>query len=81
MRTTLSLDEDVLQKARTLASQLHVPFKAVVNEALRLGLNELEKPSRQRPYKTVPHDMGLRSGLDLDNVQEMLAHAEGQAFR
>jgi hypothetical protein len=81
MRTTLSLDEDVLQKARTVASQLRVPFKTVVNEALRVGLTEVEKPAKQRPYRTVPHDMGLRSGLNLDNVQALLAQVEGEGFR
>ena len=81
MRTTLSLDEDVLQKARSVASQMRVPFKTVVNEALRVGLSEVERPAKQRPYKTVPHDMGLRSGFSLDNVQELLAQAEGEDFR
>jgi hypothetical protein len=81
MRTTLSLDEDVLQKARSVASQLHVPLKTVVNEALRAGLSEVEKPAKQRPYRTSPHPMGLRSGLSVDNVQELLAQAEGEGFR
>ena len=41
MRTTLSLDADVLEKARAVAGQLRVPFKTVVNEALRLGIEQL----------------------------------------
>ena len=81
MRTTLSLDEDVLEKARALASQLRVPFKTVVNEALRLGLSEVEKPAKQRRYKMIPHAMGLRKGYSLDNVQEVLSQAEGESFR
>jgi hypothetical protein len=81
MRTTLSLDEDVLQKARNVATRMRVPFKTVVNEALRVGLGEVEKPAKQRRYKTVPHDMGLRGGFNLDNVQEVLAQAEGESSR
>ena len=81
MRTTLTLEEDVLEKARALASRLHVPFKTVVNEALRLGLSEVEKPAKQRRYKMTPHAMGLRKGYNLDNVQELLAQAEGENFR
>ena len=55
MRTTLSVDEDVLEKARALAGRLRVPFKTVVNEALRRGLSEIEKPAKQRPYRgTIP---------------------------
>ncbi len=60
MRTTLPLDEDVLEKARALARRLHLPFKAVVNEALRLGLSEVEKPAKRRRYRTIPRAMGLR---------------------
>ncbi len=81
MRTTLALDEDVLQKARAAATRLRVPFKTVVNEALRLGLNEVEKPAKQRRYRTIPRAMGLRKGYNLDNIQELLAHAEGEDFR
>ncbi len=81
MRTTLPLDEDVLQKARAVAGQLRVPFKTVVNEALRLGLTEVEKPAKQRKYRTVARAMGLRRGYSLDNLQELLAQAEGEHFR
>lgn len=81
MRTTLPLDEDVLERARAVADQLHVPFKTVVNEALRLGLSEVEKPARQRRYRTNPHAMGLRRGHSLDNIQELLAQAEGEDCR
>jgi hypothetical protein len=80
MRTTLALDEDVLEKARAVASQLKLPFKTVVNEALRAGLKEVEKPA-QRPYRTVPRDMGLRKGYSVDNIQELLAQLEGEDFR
>ncbi len=81
MRTTISLDEDVLERARALAARLKVPFKTVVNEALRAGLRETEKPAKCRPYRTVATDMGLRPGFDLDNIAEVLAQAEGEDFR
>jgi hypothetical protein len=81
MRTTLSLDEDVLEKARKTAEKLRVPFKTVVNEALRQGLEAVEKPGRRRRYRTAPRDMRLKKGLDADNIQELLAQAEGEDFR
>jgi hypothetical protein len=81
MRTTLSIDEDVLERARNVAGRLRLPFKTVVNEALRIGLVEVEKPARQRCYRTKARDMGLQSGFSMDNVQELLAHAEGKDCR
>jgi len=81
MRTTLSIDDDVLERARTVAAKLSTPFKTVVNEALRAGLDQVEKPTKQRRYETKPHNMGLRHGRNLDNIQELLAQIEGEASR
>jgi len=81
MRTTLSIDDDVLERARAVAAKLRTPFKAVVNEALRAGLDFVELPAKRRPYKTEPHAMGLRSGRNIDNIQELLAQIEGEDSR
>ena len=82
MRTTLTLDDDVLDKARALAAKLHTPFRRVVNEALRAGLQTVEEPPKSRPYVTHPHHkMGLKAGMNLDNIQELLAQVEGEDHR
>ena len=81
MRTTISIDDDVMERARAIAAKMQAPFKAVVNEALRAGLDALEKPATRRPYKTKPHKMGLRSGRNIDNIQELLAQIEGEDSR
>ena len=81
MRTTLSLDDDVLDRARLIAAKLRKPFRAVVNEALRTGLTGLEEGARQRRYVTEPHAMGFRQGYDLDNIQELITQIEGETAR
>jgi Arc/MetJ family transcription regulator len=81
MRTTLTLDDDVIDKAKAVAAKRHLSFRAVVNEALRIGLEEVEKPATQRSYQTEPHAMGLRTGYNLNNIQELLAQAEGEDFK
>ena len=78
MRTTLTLDPDVAAKARNSAARLGRPFKEVINAALRVGLNELAKPSKSKPYRTIPRPMGLREGFSYDNIAELLAGAEGE---
>lgn len=78
MRTTLTLDADVSAKARRGAAKLGKPFKEVVNSALRIGLDEILKPAAAKPYKTKPRPMGLREGLNYDNISELLAQAEGE---
>ena len=81
MRTTLNLDEDVLDRARALAGRLHSPMRQIVNEALRAGLRVVEEPTRIRPYRTHPRKMGLKAGRNLDNIQELLAQVEGEDAR
>jgi len=78
MRTTITLDDDVLDRARSVAQKLGTPFRQVVNEALRAGLQAVEKPARAKTYRTVPHRLGLRTGMSLDNVQELMARIDGE---
>ena len=42
MRTALTIDNDVLERARIIAAKLRTLFKTVVNEALRIGLDHAE---------------------------------------
>lgn len=81
MRTTISIDDDVMERARALSVKLNTPFKKIVNEALRSGLEHVERPAKRRPYKTKSHAMGLRSGRNLDNIQELLAQVDGEDSR
>jgi len=81
MRTTLNVDDDVLDRARALATKRKVPFRLILNEALRAGLSAVEKPAKSRPYKTVARDMGHRPGMNLDNIQDLLAQVEGEDSR
>jgi hypothetical protein len=78
MRTTLTIDDDVLDRARAIAGRLRSPFRHVVNEALRAGLQAVEEPSRSRPYHTRPRKLGLKAGKSLDNIQELIAQIEGE---
>jgi antitoxin component of RelBE/YafQ-DinJ toxin-antitoxin module len=81
MRTTLNLDDDVLENARKVADKSGRPFREIINEALRAGLRTVSIPPDAKPYITKPHKMGLRAGRNLDNIQELLAQIEGEEFR
>ena len=81
MRTTITLDDDVLQKAKAAAAKSRLPFRQVINEALRAGLPVIASLPETVPYRTTPHKMGLKAGRSLDNIQELLAHSEGEDFR
>ncbi len=81
MRTTLSIDDDVLEKAKSAAAKTRLPFRTVINEALRAGLKTMATPPDAVPYQTKPHKLGLKVGKNLDNIQELLAQIEGEDSR
>ena len=57
------------------------PFKEVVNMALRVGLEAVLSPQAAKPYRTEPRPLGLREGLSYDNIDELLARAEGEDYK
>jgi len=81
MRTTLAIDDDILDKAKAIAASQNTPFRLVINEALRAGLDKVEEPRKTSVYCTTPHKMGLKAGKNLDNIQELLAQIEGEDYK
>lgn len=81
MKTTINIDDDVLDQARAVASKLDVPFRRVVNDALRAGLQKVEISQERKAYKAPTFNMGLKEGINLDNIQEVIAQYEGEDYR
>jgi len=78
MGTTLTLDADVVEKARLCAARLGKPFREIVNEALRVGLGAALAPPVAKSYQTQPTPMGLRVGFSYHNIDDLLARIEGE---
>ena len=77
MRTTLTLDDDVAVKLKAAAKDRS--FKAVVNDALRVGLAMMERRApRRRRHRTRGFNLGPSLLGSLDNVEEVLSRAEGE---
>ena len=82
MRTTLTLDEDVAAKLKSLARRSGRAFRDVVNETLRHGLAGSAVTPPRRSFKVKVRDLGrLRPGLDLDNIGAVLDQIEGPLHR
>lgn len=71
MRTTLTIDDDVARRLRRMAP--HGRFKHTVNQALRLGIAQIERNQRQPApaVQTRVFDQPLRVS-SVDNVAEVL---------
>jgi len=72
MRTTLTLDRDVAQAIVKEMRRTGEGLKATVNDALRRGLRMAGKRPRTPLFKVRPHAFGVRPGLDLDRMNQLL---------
>ena len=81
MRTTLTLDEDVVAKLRSETRKTGKPFKQVVNETLREGFLARRKNKDLPPFKVKARPLGLRPGLNYDKISELIEEAEGPLHR
>lgn len=73
MRTTVTLDPDVVAALQRAARERGTSFKAVLNDAVRRGLSG---ENAQRSYRTPSRNMGLRSGVDIDKALTLVAADE-----
>jgi hypothetical protein len=67
MRTTLTIDNDVAARLLERCRRTGESFEAAVNEVLRSGL--------------AARALGVRQGVDLDNVGELLEDVDGPAYK
>ena len=82
MRTTLTLEDDVDALFARVRKRQKKTLKAVVNEALRLGLKQMMSPPKaKKRYRTGTASLGRCLAPNLDDVAEALAIAEGEPFR
>jgi len=81
MRTTVTLEPEVVEKLRREMRRSGKSFKATLNDALRDGLARRKEAAGVEPFVVRPSEMGLRPGLDYSNVAELLEVAEGPDHR
>jgi hypothetical protein len=82
MRTTLTIDDDVAAVLERLRKVRDASLKDLVNEALRRGLRDMnQRPKVRKPFHTQAVDLGRVKVGSLDNVGEVLAVIEGEAFK
>ena len=71
MRTTLTIDDDLAMALHAKSRAENRPFKAVVNEALRRGL---DASGQERPRITFRvYDTGMDPDLDLTKARNIAA--------
>jgi hypothetical protein len=71
VRTTLTLEPKVAERVRNEMRRTGKAMKAVVNEALALGLGMAGKRARTPRFEVRPHAFGFKLGVDLDRLSQL----------
>jgi len=78
MRTTLTLDPDVVIMLNRVRAESSADFKQIVNDLLRVGLSEALRPKpSHEPYRTPSSDAGQCLIGSIANIEEVLNEVEG----
>ena len=80
MRTTLTLDEDNADRLRELSQRMRRPFKRVVNDVIRQGLQSTEVQEEETPYRVDARPMSLRPGLDAVRLSQLESDLDLENF-
>jgi hypothetical protein len=77
VRTTLTLDDDVAAKLKAAVRRSGRPFRDVVNETLRRGLVAASPDKPRAPFRVAARNLGVRPGIELDNIGKLLELLDG----
>ena len=66
IRTTVTLDKDVYDRAKDFSKKRGIPFREALNELVRQGLVAEAAPQPVKPFKIEPIHLGLNPGLNYD---------------
>lgn len=77
MRTTVTLEDDVVVKLKDRMSRSGASFKEALNDNLRRGLEQPTEDELARTFRVRPRPMGLRPGIELDNIGGLLDLLDG----
>ena len=79
MRTTLTIEDETFRKLKGIGHRTGKSFKAIVNEALRAGIENEGIASPPRAYRTRPVAMGEVVGpYDLDKALQLADRLEDE---
>ena len=76
MRTTPTIDTDVELLLQREIRRTNRSMKAVVNDALRVGLGIRGKPAGLARFKVESHAFGFRPGVDADRLNQLVDELE-----
>jgi hypothetical protein len=74
------LDRDLERVLREIAARTHRPFKKVLNDTLRAGIEQTTGMGQSEPFVLKARPMGLRAGHDPAGFNQLADDLEAEAF-
>lgn len=81
IRTTVTLDDDVLERVKIESRSRGASFRDTLNDLLRVALLNVQNTPRARSLTINPTPMGYRAGLNYDDIEGLLEIGEGEHHR
>jgi hypothetical protein len=78
VRTTLSINDAILEQLRELARNSGKPFRQVVEETLALGLTRQRKGKATNHFRVRPHSLGLKPGFSGFSLNQLYDQVEAE---
>lgn len=76
----MTLDRDLERILRENAVRTHQPFKKVLNDTLRVGIEQSMGITPPKPFVLKARPMGLRAGHDPAGFNKLADDLEAEAF-
>ena len=79
MRTTLTIGDQTDSRLRRIAREQNRSYKDVINDALALGLAQLEVNEATPAYRVEVFDAGLAPGIDRQKLNQLVDELDTEA--
>ena len=83
IRTTVTLDDDVLDRARIISRRKGIAFRQGLNDLLRKGIEAEQRAwdEQPSPFQVKPFSLGHDANLSYDKIGDLLEQLEGPFYR
>jgi len=81
VRTTITLDEDVIERIKDESRSRGTSFKATINDLLRTALLQPSQKPVKADFHVTTVSMGSYPGLDYDDIEGLIEYGEGPMHR
>jgi len=81
IRTTVTLDDDVVARVKHESQSRGASFRDTLNDLLRAALLGVDSKPRRRTLRIKPTHMGHKPGLNYDSIESLIEYGEGDRHR